>query len=138
MLRRFFAVISGLFAMMIVITFTQIANVKLFYPPPAGLDFNDNAAVAAYAQAMPWQAMAVVVLGWLLGTFIGAAVAARISKDHVMTCALVIGVVDVVLTAINALSIPHPAWALGMGLLLPIPLAWLAGKLVQKGLPSTR
>ena len=138
MLRRFFAVISGLFAMMIVITFTQIANVKLFTPPPAGFDFNDKAAVAAYAQTMPWQAMAVVVLGWLLGTFIGAAVAARISKDHVMACALTIGVVDVVLTAVNALSIPHPAWALAMGLLLPVPLAWLAGKIAQNGLASTR
>ena len=138
MFRSFFALISGLFAMMIVITFTQIANVKLFYPPPAGLDFNDKAAVAAYAQTMPWQAMAVVVLGWLLGTFIGATVAARISKDHVMACAMIIGILDVVLTAINALSIPHPNWALAMGLLLPAPLAWLAGKLAQKGLPSTR
>ena len=139
MFRSFFAVISGLFAMMIVITFTQIANVKLLYPPPAGLDFNDKAAVAAYAQTMPWQAMAVVVIGWLLGTYIGATVAARISKDHVMACALVIGIVDVVLTAIHALSIPHPTWALAMGLLLPIPLAWLAGRqAAQKGLASTR
>ena len=139
MIRSFFAVISGLFAMMIVITFTQIANVKLFYPPPASLDFNDKVAVAAYAQSMPWQAMAVVVLGWLLGTYIGATVAARISKDHVMACALIIGALDVVLTAFNALSIPHPTWALAMGLLLPIPLAWLAGKqATQKGLASTR
>ena len=139
MFRSFFAVISGLFAMMIVITFTQIANVKLFNPPPLSLDLNDKAAVAAYVQTMPWQAVAVVVLGWLLGTYIGATVAARISKDHVMACALVIGIVDVVLTAINALSIPHPTWALAMGLLLPIPLAWLAGRqAAQKGLASTR
>ena len=138
MFRSVFAVISGLFAMMIVITFTQIANVKLFYPPPAGLDFNDTLAVAAYAQTIPWQAMAVVVLGWLLGTYLGATVAARISKDHVMACAMAIGIVDVVLTALNAMDIPHPAWALAMGLLLPIPLAWLAGKQAQKGLASTR
>ena len=139
MFRSFFAVISGLFAMMIVITFTQIANVKLFNPPPLSLDLNDKAAVAAYVQTMPWQAVAVVVLGWLLGTYIGATVAARISKDHVMACALVIGIVDVALTAINALSIPHPTWALAMGLLLPIPLAWLAGRqAAQKGLASTR
>ncbi|MCX7042926.1 MAG: hypothetical protein NT117_09690 [Gammaproteobacteria bacterium] len=139
MFRSFFAVISGLFAMMIVITFTQIANVKLFYPPPAGLDFNDKVAVATYVQTMPWQAVAVVVLSWLLGTYIGATVAARISKDHAMVCAMTIGIVDVVLTAINALSIPHPTWALAMGLLLPIPLAWLAGRqAAQKGLASTR
>ncbi len=138
MFRSFFAVLSGLFAMMIVITFTQIANVKLFYPPPAGLDFNDKVAVAAYAQTMPWQAMAVVLLGWLLGTYLGATVAARISKDHVLACAMTIGIIDVVLTAINALSIPHPTWALAMGLLLPIPLAWLAGKQAHKGLANVR
>lgn len=138
MFRSFFAVISGLFAMMIVITFTQIANVKLFYPPPLSLDLNDKVAVAAYVQTMPWQAVAVVVLGWLLGTYIGATVAARIAKDHVMACALAIGIVDVALTALNAVSIPHPTWALAMGLLLPVPLAWLAGKQAQNGLASTR
>src|SRR3990167_4345710 len=139
MFRSFFSVISRLSGMMIVPPSPRPPKVTFFSPPPASLDFNDKVAVATYVQTMPWQAVAVVVLSWLLGTYIGATVAARISKDHVMACALIIGVLDVVLTAINALSIPHPTWALAMGLLLPIPLAWLAGKqAAQKGLASTR
>jgi hypothetical protein len=138
MLRTTFAVISGLFAMMIVITFVEIANAKFFFPPPPALDLTSETAVAAYASTMPATALGVVLSGWLLGAFAGALVAARIASEHRLACALIIGVVDVVLTALNAMSIPHPTWMLATGLLLPIPLAWLAARLAQKGLASTR
>ena len=138
-LRNLFAVVSGLFAMMIVVTFMQLANVKFFYPPPPGLDFTDPEAVAAYAPTMPWQALAIVLLSWLLAAFVGGAVAARVAAPaHRTACALVIGAVEVALIAMNAVSIPHPAWMITAGLLLPIPLAWLAARQVQKGLANTR
>ena len=138
MLRSSFAVVSGLFAMMIVITFVELANAKFFYPLPPGLDLRNPDAIAAYVVTMPWQALAVVVLGWLLGAYAGASVAARIAKNHRMACALAIGIVDAVLVAINAVSIPHATWAITMGVLLPVPLAWLACRQAQKGLASTR
>ena len=138
MLRRMFAVISGLFAMMIVITFIELANAKFFFPPPPGLDLTSPEAIAAYVPTMPAMAFVVVLVGWLLGAFVGGLVAARIAERNRMACALAIGAVDASLVAINALSIPHPAWVTATGVLLPIPLAWLAARLVQKGLASTR
>jgi hypothetical protein len=138
MLRNIFAVISGLFAMMIIVTFMQLANIKLFYPPPPGLDFTDPETVAAYAQTMPWPALAIVLASWLLAAFVGGAVAARVAGSYRTACALVIGAVDVALIGMNAISIPHPTWMLAAGLLLPIPLAWLAAWLVQNGFASTR
>jgi Na+-transporting NADH:ubiquinone oxidoreductase subunit NqrB len=138
MLRSLFAIVSGLFAMMIVITFSELANAKFFFPLPAGLDLNDAATVAAYAATMPASAMAAVLAGWLLGAFIGAGVAAKIAEHYRLGCALLIGAIDVALTAMNALSIPHPAWVIAAGVLLPIPLAWLAATLVQKGFARTR
>jgi hypothetical protein len=69
MLRNLFALISGLFAMMIVITFIELANAKFVFPPPAGMDWNNAAAVAAFAQTMPTSALVIVLLGWLLGAF---------------------------------------------------------------------
>lgn len=138
MLRTLFAVVSGLFAMMIVITLVELANARFFFPPPAGLDLTNSGAIAAYAATMPRTALAVVLFGWLLGAFVGAAAAARIAIVHRMSCALLIGAVDVVLIGLNAMSIPHPSWVIASGLLLPIPLAWLAAKLVQNGLANTR
>ena len=138
MLRNLFAVVSGLFAMMIVVTFMQLANAKFFYPPPPGLDLTDPDAIAAYAPTMPWPALAIVLFSWLLAAFIGGAVAARVAGSYRTACALTIGAVDVTLIAMNAVSIPHPIWVIAAGLLLPIPLAWLAARQVQKGLASTR
>lgn len=138
MLRNLFAIVSGLFAMMIVITFIELGNAKFLFPPPAGLDLRSPEAVAAYIPTMPWGALAVVLLGWLLGAFAGGAVAARVAGSHRTACALVVATVEVALVAMNAASIPHPTWVSASGLLLPIPLAWLAARLVQKGLASTR
>ena len=138
MLRTAFAFISGLFATMIIITFVELANAKFFFPPPAGLDWSDTRAVAAFAASLPTAAMALVLAGWLIGAFVGAAVAARIALRHAMSCALLIGAVVVAGVIDSGLSIPHPTWVIAMGVLLPIPLAYLAAKLVQNGLASTR
>jgi len=42
------------------------------------------------------------------------------------------------IAAVPPLAIGYPAWAVVAGVALPIPLAWLAARLVQKGLASTR
>ncbi|MFA6987245.1 MAG: hypothetical protein WC213_13720 [Arenimonas sp.] len=138
MLRTLFAIVSGIFAMMIVISFVELANIKIFFPPPEGLDWRDPQAVAAFAASLPAIAMAVVVLGWLLGAFIGAAVATRIALQYRLPSALLIGALVVAGTIHSAFTIEHPAWVVAAGVLLPIPLAYLAAKLVQKGFASTR
>jgi len=142
MLRTLFAVVSGVFAMMIVITFVELANAKFFFPAPAGLDWSDSAAVAAFAASLPATALAMVLLGWLLGAFVGAAVAALITARHRLPCALVVGALVVAGTIQSALTIAHPTWMIVAGILLPLPLAYLAARLAtrlaQKGLASTR
>jgi hypothetical protein len=137
-MRRIFAVISGLFAMMIVITFVELANAKFFFPPPPGLDLANPAAIAAYVPTMPAGALAVVLLGWLLGALVGGFAAAAIAERNRTACALAIGAVDAALVAMNAATVPHPAWVIGAGVLLPLPLAWLGAQLAQKGLARTR
>jgi len=137
-LRTLFALISGVFAMMIVITFVELANAKLLFPPPAGMDWNDSAAVAAFAASMPTAAMAMVLFGWLLGAFVGAVVAARIALRHRLPCALLVAALVVAGTIHSALTIPHPTWMIAAGILLPWPLAWLAARLAQNGLKITR
>lgn len=138
MLRTIFAVISGIFAMMIVITFVELANARLLFPPPAGMDWSDPAAVASFAASLPAAAMAVVLLGWLLGAFVGALVAARIAVRYRLPAALLVAALVVAGTIQSALTIPHPTWVIVAGVLLPLPLAYLAAKLVQNGLARTR
>jgi hypothetical protein len=130
MLRNTFAIVSGLFATMIVITFVELANARLFFPAPSGMDWTNKQAVAAFAASLPRAALVVVLAGWLLGAMAGAAVAAALADRHRRICAALIGVAVVAGVIQNAMAFPHPTWITAAGVLLPLPLAWLAEKLV--------
>lgn len=138
MLRTLFALLAGLFSMTIVITFVQLANARLFYPPPAGMDWADPDAVAAFASSLPVAAMALVVAGWLAGAFAGSFTATRIDSLRRLACGIPIGIVVVAGVIQSAMTIPHPTWVIAAGTLLPVPVAWLGARLAQKGLASTR
>lgn len=135
MLRNAFAIVSGLFAMMIVITFTEMLNVKLF-PLPPGLDPNAATDLPRIVAAMPLAARLMIVGGWCVGALAGAAVAARLAT-HRLPAALLIGAWVTIGTWLNARAIPHPAWMTVTGIVLPLPLAWLATRLVPVRKPAT-
>jgi hypothetical protein len=130
MLRNAFAFISGVFASMIVVTFVELADATLLYPPPPGLDFKDPAQVDAFVAGMPASALAMVLAGWCLGAFVGGGVAARLAETHRVALAASIGALVAFGVAMNALQVHHPAWVVVGGLVLPVPLAWLAAQLV--------
>lgn len=132
MLRNAFAFISGVFASMIVITFVELADAKLVYAPPPGMDFTDPAQVDAFVAGMPATALAMVLAGWCLGAFVGGGVAARLAETHRTALAIAIGALVAFGVAMNAMQDHHPAWVMVGGLVLPIPLAWLAASLVQR------
>jgi hypothetical protein len=132
MLRTAFAFVSGLFASMIAITFLELANAKLLFPPPPGMDFTNARQVDAFVASMPASAQALLVFGWSAGAFVGGGVAARIAERHRLAVALAIGALVAVGVVVNAAGIHHPAWVTAAGVLLPVPLAWLAAWLVQR------
>lgn len=138
MLRTLFALISGLFAMMIVTTIVALASAKFLYAPPPDFDAADVAQLRAFVEAMPAAVLALLVASWCAAAFAGGGVAARLSSWHPVACALAIGAVVTAAQVPNALAIGYPAWAVVAGVALPLPLAWLAASLVQKGLASTR
>ncbi|HEY5802566.1 MAG TPA: hypothetical protein VIT90_02575 [Lysobacter sp.] len=104
------------------------------YPPPPGLDPTDpanEAAFAAFVAQLPFGAKAMLLLAWLLGTFTGALVAAKIAR-HQTAAALLVALVVMSGVVGMILKIPHPGWLSVCGLLLPIPVALLAVRLVYR------
>ena len=59
--------------------------------------------------------------------FAGGWVAARIAR-HRMAAALIIGVLVLAGVIANNAMIPHPLWMTVAGIVLPLPLAWLAAR----------
>lgn len=129
MARTALALLLGFVAMVATVMLIQMLGHAL-YPPPE-IDFKDSAAVAALIKTMPASALLFVVLSWSSGAFVGAGVAVRIDREHASGCAIGMGVVMTLLVIINLLMIPHPLWMNALGLLLPIPMAMLAGRLLR-------
>lgn len=104
------------------------------YPPPPGLDPTDpanEAAFAAFVAQMPFGAKAMLLVAWGLGTFVGALVGAKIAR-HQTAAALLVALVVMSGVVGMIMKIPHPTWLAIAGLIVPIPLALLAVRLVYR------
>jgi hypothetical protein len=131
--RLILGILAGLLVAWLSIALCEFASVFLHRPPP-GIDLRDPQALAAHIAAAPFHAMLIVVAGWALAAFLGGWVAARIAR-HRRAAALVVAAFVVLGVVANNMMIPHPQWMTIAGLVLPIPLAWLAARMAT---PRTR
>lgn len=129
MLRTLLAIVAGLITAMLVIFGVEALGLLLF-PPPAGMRLDTEADLARLVAMSSPAAKAWLVFGWALGSFVGAWVAARISRRHRRIAALAVALFIVAGTVMNAMVIAHPLWMNLLGILLPVPLALLASRLV--------
>lgn len=131
MLRTLLAIVAGLITAMLVIFGVEAIGLLLF-PPPAGMTLESEADLAKLVAMSSSAAKAWVVFGWALGSFVSAWVAARISARHRRIAALAVALFIVAGTVMNAMVIAHPLWMNLLGILLPVPLALLAARLVGR------
>jgi hypothetical protein len=129
MIRTILGILVGLVVAWLTISICEFASLFLHRPPP-GLDLRDPQALAAHIAAAPLSAMLIVVVGWALGAFLGGWVAARIAR-HRRVAALIIGALVLAGVIANSMMIPHPLWMTIAGLVLPLPIAWLAARMVR-------
>lgn len=127
MARAILGVVVGL-AVAMAIIFLIEGLATAISPPPPGLDLNNEADLARMVEMTGTTTRIVVVAGWLLASFIGAWVAAKISRAHRVAAAIAVGVGIVLGVVLNVTMLPHPLWMTVPGVLLPIPLAWWAAR----------
>lgn len=130
MLRTLLAIVTGLITAMLVIFGVEAIGLLLF-PPPAGIRLDTEADLAKLVAMSSPAAKTWLVFGWALGSFVGAWVAARISRRHRRIAALAVALFIVAGTVMNAVVIAHPMWMNLLGILLPVPLALLAARWVE-------
>lgn len=122
----------------VVVMFLAIMGIEalghVFYPPPPGLDPMNAEHEAAFAQfvlSMPFMAKAMLALAWVAGAFVGGLVAAKIAR-HQNAAAIFVALVVMSGVVAMIVKVPHPTWLSMAGLLLPIPAALLAARLVHR------
>lgn len=133
MVRTILGILAGLVVAWLTMSVCEFASLFLHRPPP-GLDLRDPQALAAHIAAAPLSAMLVVLAGWALAAFLGGWVAARIAR-HRRVAAILIGALVLAGVIANSTMIPHPLWMTIAGLVLPLPLAWLAARMATPRAP---
>ena len=102
------------------------------YPPPSGIDPSDTAALKAAMASAPTEALFLVLVSYLIGTFCGAGVAGWSGHGDRVA---VIGSTLLLLTAglLNLMMVPHPVWFTVL-----CPLAFIAGGILALRLTTNR
>ncbi len=135
-LRSIGGVVVGLAVGSLLITGVQLVSIMV-YPLPDGIDPHDIEALKALLGDIPVGALLFVLLSYCVGTFAGAAVAARIAGRLHMLHAIVVGGFFLAGGIMNLIQIPHPGWFIFPCLAIFMPSAWLGGRLVH-GLAASR
>lgn len=68
---------------------------------------------------------------------LGGWLAARTSRHHPRTAALLVGALVLAGVIANITMIPHPFWMILASTLLPLPAAWLGARLAGSRYPAT-
>ena len=89
-------------------------------------------AVVEYLGSAPAGALVFVVISWIIGGFVGAAVAAFLTPVWRIPTVVVIGVLEAVGIVAMVLEVPHPTWMVVVGLIGAMAATVLAGILVDR------
>jgi hypothetical protein len=130
MVRSILGVILGLVVATAVFLVFETVGMML-YPLPPGVNLTDQEALRAAIATLPGGALLVVLLGYIVGTFCGAAVAVLVARRAPVVHALVVCGVVMAAGVANLASLPHPAW-FWVAALAAYPLAAVAAALVAR------
>lgn len=109
MLSKILAVVLGVLAAVIVIIAIEALG-HAMYPPPGDLDLTDRQVMEAYVAGLPLGALLFVMAAWIAATFAGGLLACFIAKEMPFVYASIVGMLVLLGTIINLMSIPHPLW----------------------------
>ena len=133
-LRSIFAVLIAFVAASVIMMVIETINGRVLHPElaKAAEGVTDREAMRAIFARAPISAFLVVIFAWILGSFAGGWVAARLAGRAPAAHALALGTLVTLAGIANNLMLPPPAWFWIASLLFLLPAAHLGGRLVRK------
>lgn len=104
--RKVWSVIAGFIAASIVMMAFEYTN-SFFFPLPQDLDWTNQEAVWALTASLPWTAYILVLLGWMVGSFVGGYVATYLSGETQYRVTLMLGILLTLAGIWNVMLIGH-------------------------------
>ena len=130
MVKRILSIVFGLIAAVVTISLVESIGHAMF-PVPA-IDMSSPDALKNFMASIPTGAIAMVLVGWIVGAFIGGVIASLIDKENSFRNSIVIGVIILVLSVINLVMLPSPIWMWIGAIILIVPFAIAGNRLVAK------
>lgn len=132
-LRSVTAVVLGFVAASAVMMLVESLNGRVLYPElaKAAEGVTDREAIRALFAAAPVGALLVVIGGWILGSFAGGWVAARVAGRAGTRHGLVLGLLLTLAGVANNLMLPPPLWFWIAGLVVMLPAAWTGARFAR-------
>ncbi len=146
-LRSIAAVVVGFLVSCVVIMAIETINAIVYLPPDTTLldHMNklteDKQAMKEWIDSIPEIAMVVVLLAWQLGSFFGGGVSALIAGRARLLHAGIVGALVLAGTIQNMYQLKVecgyslPDYGIILGLVLPVPVSLIGGKLVSVMFP---
>lgn len=128
MLKLILGIVAGIVVAFATVFVVELVGHRLF-PPPAGVDYNDPAQLAAMMERLPLGSKIAVVVAWFLGALVGGALANRIAGRAL--AGWIVAVAIVLAAYVTMATIPHPGWMWIAGVLLPLAAGWIAQRLTR-------
>jgi hypothetical protein len=129
--RNIIAAIVGIAVAVITVILMEWLSHSIF-PPPVDVDFNDPEVINNLVMSAPAGALALVLAGYLMGTFDGVFVACLIGRSNPSYYAMLIAVLMLAGTISTLLTMKHPTWFSVSAITGIILAAWLAAKVAPK------
>jgi hypothetical protein len=93
-------VVAGFIVSSIIMMIFESIN-HYIYPFPEGMDPMNTESVREFAAILPWQAYILVMLGWIVGSFVGSWTTEKISKTRKYTLSGVLAVLLIAAAFLN-------------------------------------
>jgi hypothetical protein len=121
----------------VAVVLIQVVEMVMYvvYVRPLGVDLNDPEALKTIITSLPSGAFVLLLVGWAVGTFAGAFLAAWVARRARMVHGLVIGCLFLLGAITTMRAIPHPWWVWICALVLFVPAAWLGAVCAPAGRP---
>jgi MFS family permease len=124
-MRKVLAVIAAFFGGGVVVMLVQALGHSI-YPPPADQSLP---SLNEYMKTAPVGALAFVLGAQSAGSLVGGLIAGLIGKSNLPI--MIYAVLALIMAALNAFLISHPIWFTALSLILPIPLAFIGGRMAM-------
>lgn len=132
-MKKVFSIVAGV-TTGFVIVFMGDASTHALHPVPLGLNYMDKNVMLDYIATIPTYIRVIMMAFWLLSSFFGGMVSARLYRAEWKKSALTTGCILMAASLLNLIMTTpaHPTWMWIGALAGYIPLAFIGGWLVKE------